>query len=80
MSAPALETLLARLYSDAAFRARFLADPLGVSKQAGLAEAEALALARIDRVGLELAAESYKRKRMAHQKMPRPGWIARLFR
>ena len=30
--------------------------------------------------GLELAAESYKRKRMAHQKMPRPGWIARLFR
>ena len=80
MSAPALETLLARLYSDAAFRARFLADPLGVSMQAGLSEAEALALAGIDRVGLELAAESYERKRTAHRKTRRPGWIARLFK
>ena len=63
MSATGIEALLARLFTDATLRRRFLGDPRAVAKEAGLDHAEAEALARIDRVGLEMAAESYRFKR-----------------
>jgi hypothetical protein len=63
VSAPAMERLLARLYTDAALRRRFVAEPLEVARQAGLDAAEARAFAAIDREGLVLAARSYAHKR-----------------
>ena len=57
------EAFLARLYVDADLRARFLADPEGEARRAGLDQATAERLASIDRLGLELAAESFARKR-----------------
>jgi len=68
MSAAAFEAFLARLYVDAAARARFLADPRGETERAGLTPAECRALEAIDRVGLELAAASYHRKRATRQR------------
>ena len=68
MSMERVEALLARLYTDAELRARFLADPLSVSCGAGLDENEAASLQAIDRVGLELAADSYAHKRAAHSR------------
>ena len=59
------EQFLARLYVDDALRARFLADPVGEGVRAGLDRETAERLAEIDRVGLELAAESFARKREA---------------
>ena len=66
MSSPAFEAFLARLYVDAATRAEFLADPRGSAAAAGLTAEECEALARIDRAGLELVAESISRKRASH--------------
>src|SRR5207253_5798844 len=63
MSAPAVETLLARLYTDPDLRREFLADPRRVAREAGLDSQEIDAFAAIDRLGLGLAAESYQRKR-----------------
>ena len=63
MSAAAFESLLARIYVDAQARARFLVDPCSEAAKAGLTEEECAALEQIDRVGLELAAESFERKR-----------------
>lgn len=63
MSSPAFEGFLARLYVDASFRARFLTDPDGEARRAGLGPDECAAVRGIDRVGLELAARSYERKR-----------------
>jgi hypothetical protein len=79
VSAPSVEALLARLYTDPALRQRFLVDPAAISRDAGLTEAEVAALTRIDRVGLQLAADSYEHKRMAHQER-RIGWRERLRR
>jgi hypothetical protein len=62
MSAP-LEGFLARLYTDARLRRRFLADPAAVARAARLDEPSVQALVDIDREGLELAAESFARKR-----------------
>jgi len=64
MSAAAVETLLARLYSDADCLGAFLEDPVRVSRAAGLDEREAEGMAAMDRTGLEMAAESYSRKRL----------------
>ena len=58
----ALEAFLARLYVDAEWRGRFLADPRGQCTGAGLSPDEIEALVDIDRVGLALAADSYARK------------------
>jgi len=66
MSAAQVESLLARLYTDEELRRRFLADPRTVAQASGLDAEEVEALERIDRVGLELAAESYARKRASH--------------
>jgi len=66
MSAARLETLLARLYTDASFREAFLADPERIARAQGLDDAEVAALQRVDREGLELAARSFAHKRAAH--------------
>ncbi len=63
-----IEALLARLYTDAVLRAEFLADPAGVARRAGLDAHGVAAMEAIDRVGLELAAHSYARKRAAHSR------------
>jgi hypothetical protein len=72
------ETVLARLYVDDALRAAFVDDPAAVMHAAGLARGERAALARLDRVGLELAAQSFAAKR-AHARR-RAGWLTRLAR
>ena len=61
----AFEAFLVRLYTDGELRRRFLADPRAESAHAGLSGEEIEALVQIDRVGLELAGESYARKRGA---------------
>ena len=63
MSASRMEAFLAKIYVDESARARFLADPRGESIKAGLTEQEVEAVERIDRVGLELLAQSLKQKR-----------------
>jgi hypothetical protein len=63
VSAANVEILLARLYADAQLRMQFLRDAAAVARAAGLDDAEVAAMQAIDRVGLELAAESYARKR-----------------
>jgi hypothetical protein len=57
------EALLARLFTDDAFRATFLASPEIVGREFGLDEATLASFAALDRVGLELAARSYAHKR-----------------
>jgi hypothetical protein len=78
MTTPEFEAFLARVYVDAEFRARFLHDPSGEAKRAGLSDTEGLALEKIDRSGLELAVRSYNAKR--GRKVRRAGWIRRLLR
>jgi hypothetical protein len=63
MSSPALERFLARIYVDPQARARFLEDPRAEATRAGLQEDQCRALEAIDRVGLQMAARSYARKR-----------------
>jgi hypothetical protein len=72
MSSVALESFLARLYTDAAARRRFNADPQGEALRAGLSAAECAALAECDCVGLEMAAESFCHKRTQHRKPRAP--------
>jgi hypothetical protein len=63
MSAAALETFLARLYTDRPFLTRFLADPQQAMSGAGLSAAEQHALEQMDRGDLLLAVQSFERKR-----------------
>ncbi len=63
MSAPAVERMLARLYSDEAYRRAFVDAPLDAARRAGLDDDEARALAAMDRCALALAAQSYAHKR-----------------
>jgi hypothetical protein len=63
MNNPALERFLAKIYVDAEARSRFLAAPYDEAVRAGLEEQQCRALERIDRVGLEMAARSFGRKR-----------------
>lgn len=71
MSSPALEMLLARLYTDQDLRDRFLRDPWAVIDQerqgaaGSLTDDEARGLLAIDSVGLQMAAASYAGKRAA---------------
>jgi len=60
---PEFETFLARLYTDAPLRTRFLAAPREEGERQGLTVEECAALERIDRVGLELSARSFAHKR-----------------
>ena len=68
MNSLALETYLATLYTDAAARASFLADPLRAARDAGLSEDDANALRKVDRAGLRMAAASYAHKRAQHRR------------
>ncbi len=63
MSASLFEAFLAQLYVDESARAKFLADPHGEAIKAGLTTPEVEAVARIDRVGLEMLTKSLERKR-----------------
>jgi hypothetical protein len=58
-----LERFLAGIYADAKACAAFVADPEGEARRAGLPEAIVARLLQVDRVGLELAGESFARKR-----------------
>ena len=80
MSANALETFLARLYTDDALRRDFVSAPRLVARAAGLADDDVERLAQIDLEGLALAANGFARKRAAHRGPPRaPGVLSRLF-
>ena len=63
MSAQNLEAFLAKLYVDSQARSRFLTDSRREALNAGLNEDDCAALEKIDFVGLELAADSFGRKR-----------------
>jgi hypothetical protein len=63
MSSPRLEAFLARLYTDEAALAQFLAAPRAAALAAGLDAGEAAALAEADRDGLVMAARSFAAKR-----------------
>jgi hypothetical protein len=63
MSAQRFESFLAKLYVDDQARSRFFADPRREALSAGLTPDECVALETIDLVGLELAAQSFARKR-----------------
>ncbi|MCC7705019.1 hypothetical protein IGS59_22510 [Janthinobacterium sp. GW460P] len=80
MSSPALETYLARLYTDDAVRAAFLLAPRAQALLHGLSPQEADAMAEMDRVGLQMAAASYRAKRQAHGRAAKPAqrWWRRL--
>ena len=77
-----VEAVLARLYVEPEFRARFLAAPEATLAASGLTPEECRALAGLDRVGLALAADSFAIKRAEKAQRParRGGWIARLLR
>jgi putative modified peptide len=73
-SAQACEDLLARLFTDAEFRARFRADPQAIGRELGLDEAALATLVQTDWVGLELAACSYAQKRETYAGRKRRWW------
>lgn len=61
---PDLQHFLARLYTDDALRARFLAQPAAVARECGFDDAQAERLAaEIDAESLTLAARGYAKKR-----------------
>jgi hypothetical protein len=60
---PAFEGFLARLYADDTLRGRFLCDPIGATAGARLSQAQVGALRDLDRTGLAMAGESFRRKR-----------------
>jgi hypothetical protein len=70
----AFEAFLARIYTDAGARARFLEDPRGEARRAGLDPRDQDALAGVDRIGLEMAARSFAAKRAAAGPRRRPWW------
>lgn len=60
---PEFEAFLARLYTDAHLRARFLANPRAEAERQRLTDEECRALERIDSTGLKLSARSFAHKR-----------------
>ena len=71
------EAYLARLYIDAEERAQFMADPRARSLRAGLSSQEREHLDSLDWTGLELAAESFARKRAEKGRSRRRGFGTR---
>ena len=63
MTTPAFEAFLVSLYTDEAFLQMFFADPGGEARKAGLTKEECGALAAVDKVGLRVAADSFRKKR-----------------
>ena len=80
MSAQKLEAFLAKLYVDGQARSRFLADPGHEALSAGLTEDDCASLETIDSVGLELAAESFARKRASRPPTNHMSNLTRWFR
>jgi len=79
VDAALIERLLARLYTDAGFRARFLAAPAAELIRAGVPPAHAHRFENPDAIGLELAAATFAHKRKAMSSDGRwSGWIERL--
>jgi hypothetical protein len=74
MSSPRFESFLARLYSDDEFLNRFLASPDQAMTDFGLDDREKLAAGNIDRVGLMMAARSYRIKRQSRRPSRRSFW------
>jgi hypothetical protein len=72
--AQACEHLLARLFTDREFRARFRQDPQAVGRELGLDDEAVAKLASTDWVGLHLAARSYSKKRETHAGRKRRWW------
>ena len=60
---PDVQHFLARLYTDDAFRERFIADPVRVSLDEGFSREEAAKLAAVDGEALELAARGFASKK-----------------
>lgn len=79
MTSPRFETFLAKLYTDGVFRTRFLENRREIGREFGLSEAESDELESIDLTGLELAADSFSRKRLWKEKHPPPVWWRRVF-
>jgi uncharacterized protein len=73
MSSARLEAFLARLYTDEAALADFLAAPAASAGAAGLDAEEIAALSAIDRDGLVMAARSFRAKRQGRSKRRRYG-------
>jgi hypothetical protein len=71
MSGATTELFLARLYTDATLRERFLADPVAATADARLDAHERSAIIAIDRDGLALAAQSFARQRVDRSARPR---------
>ncbi len=63
MNDPNFEHFLAKLYTDDAFRARFLRDPEETAASQKLTKEQTEALAKIDQIGLAFAARSFAAKR-----------------
>lgn len=75
---PAFESFVARLYTDAQARRRFLADAAEAAAASGLGPDEIAAVVRIDRVGLELAASIFDLKRRRPRRRGALEWVRRL--
>jgi hypothetical protein len=69
LSAQGFETVLARLYADPDFLARFLAGPEDALSDQPLTAGERAGLLAVDRAGLVMAARSCDRKRQARRKL-----------
>jgi hypothetical protein len=74
---PAFESFIARLYVDEDARRRFLVDPRAEAEAAGLGREEVAAAIAIDRVGLELAAAGFAKKRRL---LRQPSALVRVWR
>ena len=59
-----VQHFLARLFTDEALRARFIADRAGVAREEGFSEVDCVRLAAVDVEALDLAARGFARKRM----------------
>ena len=78
MNPIALETFLAKLYTDPAARNSFLADPVRAAHDAGLEDDDVASLNEIDEVGMHMAAASYAHKREQHRRPkigPHDTWV-----
>ncbi len=73
MSLLALQSVLARLYTDSAFRARFFDDPGTASRELPLTAAERDQLAGLDRSQVERFARSLRQKRLGLARELLPG-------
>ena len=67
MNDPNFERFLAKLYTDDAFRARFLRDPGGTAAARKLTAEQTEALVKIDKIGLAFAARSFAAKRRSRR-------------